>query len=80
MEETKSIGRIDMVMGLFLDSMTTGYLKQIVNNEHIEDSLKKDNKQKMVAGMLSFLPQEQCLLPHQRHAQSDQKLKHRKIS
>lgn len=69
MEETKSINRTNMVLGLLLDNMTTDFPNQVVIDKQAEDSLKKDNKQKMAAGILPLLPQEQCLLPHQRPAQ-----------
>ncbi|KAI5431283.1 hypothetical protein KIW84_035454 [Lathyrus oleraceus] len=42
--------------------------------------MKKDNEQKVVAGIPQFLPQEQRLLPHQRPAQSSQKLKQKQIN
>lgn len=64
MEETKSIGRADMVLGLFLDSMTIDFSNRVVIDEQVEDNLKKDNKQKVAAGFLPLLPQEQCLLPY----------------
>lgn len=75
MEEIKSIDRADMVLGLFLDSMTMDCTNQVMIDEQAEDSLKKDNKQKVAASILPLLPQEQGLLPHQRPAQSNQKLK-----
>lgn len=46
----------------------------------VGDNLKKDNKHKVVVGILPLLPQEQCLPPHQRHAQSNQKPKQKQIS
>ncbi|KAI5414553.1 hypothetical protein KIW84_040154 [Lathyrus oleraceus] len=60
--------------------MTTNFSNQIVIDEHIEDSMKKDNKQKMDASVLPHLPQEQRVLPHQRPAQSNHKLKQKQIS
>ncbi|KAI5429816.1 hypothetical protein KIW84_034415 [Lathyrus oleraceus] len=80
MEETRSIDRADLVLGLFLDSMTSGFLNQVVIDEHIEDSLKKDNKPKVAASVLPLLPQEQRVLLHQRPAQNNQKLKQKQIS
>lgn len=80
LEETKSIERGDMVLGLFLDSMTMEFSNQVVIDKQAEDSLKKDNKHKVVAGILPLLPLEKCLPPHQRPDQSDQKLKHKQIS
>ncbi|KAI5429122.1 hypothetical protein KIW84_033931 [Lathyrus oleraceus] len=80
MEDTKSIDRADMVLGLFLDNMTMNFPNRVVIDDQVEENLKNGNKQKVDADILPFLPQEQCLLPHQRHAQSDQKLKHKKIS
>ncbi|KAI5431673.1 hypothetical protein KIW84_035727 [Lathyrus oleraceus] len=80
MEETKSIDRANMVLGLFLDSMTTNFSNRVVIDKKAEDSLKKCNKQKVAASVLPLLPQEQRLLPHQRSAQSDQKLKQKKIN
>ena len=41
--------------------------------------MKKDNKQKVAAGIMPLPPQEQRLPPHQRPAQSNQKLKHNEI-
>ena len=49
-------------------------------DEEAENILKGDNKQKVVAGFLPLLPQEHCLLPHQRPAQSNQKLKQKQIN
>ncbi|KAI5382766.1 hypothetical protein KIW84_070251 [Lathyrus oleraceus] len=46
MEETKSIDNADMVLGIFLDSMTTDCTNQVVIDKQVEDNLKKDNKQK----------------------------------
>lgn len=80
MEETKSIDRVDMVLGLFLDSITTNFSNMAVMGEQAEDILKEDNKQKVVAGFLPLLPQEQCLLPHQRPSWGDQKLKQKQIN
>ncbi|KAI5420115.1 hypothetical protein KIW84_044053 [Lathyrus oleraceus] len=80
MEETMSIDRGDMVLGLFLDSMTTNGPNQVVVNEQVEDIMKEDNKQKVVAGFPPPLPQEQCVPPHQRPAQSNQKAKQKQIS
>ncbi|KAI5439970.1 hypothetical protein KIW84_025360 [Lathyrus oleraceus] len=64
MEETKSIDRVDMVLGLFLDNMKTDFLNQVVIDEQADDNLKKDNKQKAVAGILPLLPQEQWKSPY----------------
>lgn len=64
MEETKSIDKTDMVLELFLDSMTTNFLNQVVIDEQAEYILKDDNKQKVTAGFLPLLPQEQCVPPH----------------
>lgn len=80
MEETKNIDKADMVLGLLLDSMITVCTDQAMIVEQVEDSPKKDNKQKMAAGILPLLPQEKCLLSHQRPAQSNQKLKQKQIS
>lgn len=44
MEEIKRIDRTDMVLGLFLDSMTTNFPNQVVIDEQAEDILKEDNK------------------------------------
>ncbi|KAI5423567.1 hypothetical protein KIW84_046489 [Lathyrus oleraceus] len=79
MEETKSIDRADMILGLFLDSMTTNFLNQVVIDEQVEDILKEDNKPKVTAGFLPLLPQEQCLIPPQRPSQSNQQLKQKQI-
>lgn len=80
MEETKSIDKADMVLRLFLDSMTTNFSNQFVMDKQAVDILKKNNKQKVVASLLPLLLQEQCLLPHQMPAQSDQELKQKQIS
>ncbi|KAI5444276.1 hypothetical protein KIW84_012778 [Lathyrus oleraceus] len=80
MEETKSIDRDDLVLGLFLDSMTTNFPNQVGIDEQVEDILKEDNKQKMATSILTFLPQEQCVLPYQRPAQSYQNSKQKQIS
>ncbi|KAI5389382.1 hypothetical protein KIW84_074868 [Lathyrus oleraceus] len=80
MEETKSIDRVDLVLGLFLDRMTTNFPNQVVINEKAKDILKEDNKQKVAAGFPPPLPQEQCVLPHQRPAQSYQNSKQKQIS
>lgn len=80
MEKGKSIDKADIVLGIFLDSMTTDRTNQVMINEQVEGSLKKDNKQKEVAGILPLPPQEQHLLPHQRHTQNNQKLKQKQIS
>lgn len=80
MEETKSIDRVNMVLGLFLDRMTKDFSNRAMIDKQPENNLKKDNKQKVAAGILPFLPQEECLLPHQRPSQSDQKLKQKKFS
>ncbi|KAI5417169.1 hypothetical protein KIW84_041967 [Lathyrus oleraceus] len=80
MEEIKSIDRTDMVLGLFLDSMTTNFPNQVVIDEQVEDILKEDNKQKMATGILPLLPQEQCVLLYQRPAQSYQNSKQEQIS
>ncbi|KAI5426489.1 hypothetical protein KIW84_032066 [Lathyrus oleraceus] len=80
MEETKSIDTTDMVLGIFLDSMTTNFPNQVVIDEQVKDILKEYNKQKVVAGFPPPLPQEQCVLPHQRPAQSHQKSKQKQIS
>lgn len=69
-----------MVLGIFLDSLTADFSNQLVIDKQAKDGLKEDNKQKVAAGFLPFLPREQCLLPHQRSAQSDQKLKQKQIS
>ncbi|KAI5389671.1 hypothetical protein KIW84_075099 [Lathyrus oleraceus] len=79
MEEIKSIDRTDMVLGLFLDSMTINLPNQVVIDEQVEDILKEDNKQKVAAGFPPPLPQEKYVLPHQRPAQNHQKLKQKKI-
>lgn len=70
----------DMVLGIFLDSMTTDFPNQVAIDEQIDDNLNKGNIQKMVAGILLLPPLEQCLLPLQRPAQSNQKMKHKQIS
>ena len=70
MEEIKSIDKTGMVLGLFLDSMTTNFANQVVIDKQAEDILKEDNKQKVIAGIPPLIPQEQCLLPHQSPAQS----------
>lgn len=44
MEKSKSIDRDDMVLELFLDSMTTDFPNQVVIDERDEDSMKKGNK------------------------------------
>ena len=80
MEEIKSIDRTDMVMGLSLDSVTTNFQNQVGIDEQVEDILKEDNKQKVAAGFPPPLPQEQCVLPHQRPAQSYQNSKQKQIS
>ncbi|KAI5420204.1 hypothetical protein KIW84_044115 [Lathyrus oleraceus] len=80
MEEIKSIDRTDMVMGLSLDSVTTNFQNQVGIDEQVEDILKEDNKQKVAAGFPPPLPQEQCVLPHQTHAQNHQKLKQKQVS
>ncbi|KAI5416329.1 hypothetical protein KIW84_041403 [Lathyrus oleraceus] len=80
MEKTKSIDRADMVLGILLDSMTTKSVNQVVIDDQAKDGLKKDNKQKVVSSILPLLSQEQCWLPYQRPAQSNQKLKQKKIS
>lgn len=69
-----------MVVGLFLDSMTTNFQNKVMINEQVEGSLKKYNKQRVDAGILQLLLQEQRLLPRHRHAQSDQKVKQKQIS
>lgn len=66
-------------LGLFLDSMTINFLKQVVIDEQVKDILKEDNKQKVVASFPPPLPQEQCVPPHQRPAQNHQKLKLKQI-
>ncbi|KAI5384780.1 hypothetical protein KIW84_071685 [Lathyrus oleraceus] len=58
MEETKSIDRVDMVLRLFLDRTTTNFPNQVMIDEKVEDILKEDNKQKVVAGFPPPLPQE----------------------
>ena len=80
MEKGKNIDRVDMVLGLFLDRMTTNFLNQVVINEQAEDSFKKGKKHKVDACILPFPPQERYLLPHQRHVQSNQKWKQKQIS
>lgn len=79
MEETKSIDRDDMVLGLFLDSMTTNFPNHVVIDEQAKDSLKKDNKPNVAANVLPHPPQEHHLLPHHRPTQSDQKLRQKQI-
>ncbi|KAI5441805.1 hypothetical protein KIW84_011026 [Lathyrus oleraceus] len=59
--------------------MTTDFPNQVGIGEQAEDIMKEDNKQKVVAGILALLPQEQCLLPHQRSAQRNQKWKQEQI-
>lgn len=71
MEETKSIDKANIVLGIFLDSMTTNFSNQVMIDEQVKDSLKEDNKQKADASISPLLPQEPCLLPYQRPAQSD---------
>ena len=44
MEETKSLDRTNMVLGLFLDSMTINFQNQVVIDEQAEDILKGDKK------------------------------------
>ncbi|KAI5381491.1 hypothetical protein KIW84_UN0086 [Lathyrus oleraceus] len=80
MEETKSIDITDMVLRLFMDSMTTNFPNQVVIDEQVEDILKEDNKQKVAVGFPPPLPQEYCVLPHQRPAQNHRKLKQKQIS
>ncbi|KAI5446875.1 hypothetical protein KIW84_014644 [Lathyrus oleraceus] len=80
MEETKSIDITDMVLGLFLDSMTTNFPNQVVIDEQVKDSLKKDDKQKMTVGIQPLPPQEKCVLPYQRPTQSHQKSKQKQIN
>ncbi|KAI5436474.1 hypothetical protein KIW84_022824 [Lathyrus oleraceus] len=46
MEKGKSIDRADMVLGLFLDGMTTNSSNQVAIDDQGEDSMNKDNKQK----------------------------------
>ncbi|KAI5443051.1 hypothetical protein KIW84_011907 [Lathyrus oleraceus] len=80
MEETKSIDKADMVLGLFLDSMTTNFPNQVVIDEQVEDSLKKDNKQKVAASVLPLLLQERRVLPPQSPAQRHHKLKQKQVN
>lgn len=80
MQEGKSIDRADMALGIFLDGMKTDFPNEVVINEQIEDNLKKDNKQKVVADILPLPHQEQHLPPYQTPAQSNKKLKQKKIN
>ncbi|KAI5425447.1 hypothetical protein KIW84_031302 [Lathyrus oleraceus] len=41
MEETKSIDIDDMVLGLFLDSMTTNFLNRVLIDEQVEDDCRR---------------------------------------
>ncbi|KAI5430674.1 hypothetical protein KIW84_035041 [Lathyrus oleraceus] len=45
-EETKSIDKVEMTLGLFLDSVTTDFSNWNVIDKKVEDNLKKDDKQK----------------------------------
>lgn len=72
--------KVDMVLGIFLDSMTMKLPRQVAINDRTRGSLKKGNIQKVVAGILPLPPQEQRLLPYQRPAQSKQNLKQKQIS
>ncbi|KAI5404005.1 hypothetical protein KIW84_051228 [Lathyrus oleraceus] len=59
MEETKSIDKADMVLGLFLDSMTTDFPNQVEIDEQAEDILNEDNRQKRPAQSHQKLKQKQ---------------------
>ncbi|KAI5437816.1 hypothetical protein KIW84_023798 [Lathyrus oleraceus] len=60
--------------------MTIDFPNQVVIDEQPEEIPKEDNKLKVAADFLPHLPQEQCLLPHQRLAQSDKKTKQKQIN
>lgn len=49
MEKDKSIDRVDIVLGLLLDSVTMNCPNQVVIDEQVEYSLKEDNKQNVAA-------------------------------
>lgn len=72
--------RAGMVLGLFMDSMTTYFPNQVAIDEQIGGSLKKGNIRKMDVGVLPLPPREQYLLPHQMPTQSNQKSKQKQIS
>ncbi|KAI5431253.1 hypothetical protein KIW84_035429 [Lathyrus oleraceus] len=80
MEETKRLTELTSFWGPSLDSMTTNFQNQVVIDGQVEDILKEDNKEKVVAGFPPLLPQEQRVLPHQRPAQNHQKLKQKQIN
>lgn len=63
--------KVDMILELFLDSMTTNFSDRVAIGEQIENRLKVDKIQNANACILPVYPQEQYILQHQKPNQSN---------
>lgn len=70
---------VNMVLGLFMDNMTTDFPNQVAIDEWIENNLKRDNIQIATVDILPLPLQEQRRLPHQRPTQSNQNLTQKQV-
>lgn len=73
-------GKVDMILGLILDNMTTDFSNQVMMDEQTENGLKMGKLQNATASILPIYPQEQYLPPHRKPSQGNQKQKQKQIS
>ncbi|KAI5407167.1 hypothetical protein KIW84_053424 [Lathyrus oleraceus] len=73
-------GKVDMILELFLDCMTTNFSDRVVIGERTENELKAGKVQNATTCILPVYPQEQYLLPHKKPTQANQKQKQKQTN
>lgn len=73
-------GKVDMILELFMDSMTTDFSNQVVVGERTDNRLTTGKIQNATASSLPVYPQVQYLLLNQKSTQGNQKQKQKQIS
>lgn len=66
-------GKVDTILELFIDNMTTDFSDQFKIGEQSENGLKVGKIQSATASSLLIYPQEEYLLSNQKPTQGNQK-------